>query len=395
MDAETLRAWWWHKQGLDGSLAGGSAAEVLERSGWARSVGGVGPYLTLWSRARIGREAADAAVRKLEIHELPAARACTYVVPKSDFALALTVGQPFGGGDAKAAAKLGVTDNELATLCEAVLRALDAAPLDPEAIRDAVGGAARSLGEAGKKKGMTTTLPIALGRLQRRGEIRRIPVNGRLDQQRYAYARWKKGPLSGKKLADGAAQVELARRYFRWIGPATLDELRWFSGLGAKAAAAAAAPLGLVAAAPGSNRLLLPEDAAAFAKIRAAKRPAYALTSGLDAIVLLRRDLAALTDGSDAKRPVFVEAGKQVLGSLADLPSHAILDRGRLVGLWEFDVEANAIAWASFGKPDAALRAAVDETESFVRDQLGDARSFSLDSPKSRAPRVAALRHNN
>jgi hypothetical protein len=30
--------------------------------------------------------------------------------------------------------------------------------------------------------------------------------------------------------------------------------------------------------------------------------------------------------------------------------------------------------------------------EEFVRSQLGDARSFSLDSPKSRAPRVEALR---
>ena len=28
----------------------------------------------------------------------------------------------------------------------------------------------------------------------------------------------------------------------------------------------------------------------------------------------------------------------------------------------------------------------------FVRDQLGDARSFSLDSPESRAPRIQSLR---
>ncbi|MFJ4191386.1 hypothetical protein [Kitasatospora sp. NPDC089509] len=31
-------------------------------------------------------------------------------------------------------------------------------------------------------------------------------------------------------------------------------------------------------------------------------------------------------------------------------------------------------------------------TEAFVRDELGDARGFSLDSPKSRAPKIAALR---
>src|SRR5437762_1000824 len=109
MDEKRLRAWWWHRQGLDGSLQGKSAAEVLERSGWARSVGGVTPYLTLFSRAGIRRESADQSVAKLEIHELPSARGCTYVLPASDFALGLKVGESFGGGEMKVAAKLGVT----------------------------------------------------------------------------------------------------------------------------------------------------------------------------------------------------------------------------------------------------------------------------------------------
>ena len=62
---------------------------MLERSGWSRSVGGCGPYLTLFARAGLSRADADAAVAKLQIHELPSARGCTYVVPSSDFALAL------------------------------------------------------------------------------------------------------------------------------------------------------------------------------------------------------------------------------------------------------------------------------------------------------------------
>src|SRR5690349_19006304 len=96
IDQRAIRAWWSAKQGLDGSLAGKSPAQVLERSGWARSVGGVGPYLTLFSRAGTSREAADAAVAKLEIHELPSARGCTYVLPASDFALGLKVAQGCG-----------------------------------------------------------------------------------------------------------------------------------------------------------------------------------------------------------------------------------------------------------------------------------------------------------
>ena len=74
------------------------------------------------------------------------------------------------------------------------------------------------------------------------------------------------------------------------------------------------------------------------------------------------------------------------------MPGHAIMDRGRVVGLWEFDTESISIAWLPFIKKDKALEAAVKRTEAYVRDQLGDARSFSLDSPKSRVPRVEALR---
>jgi hypothetical protein len=81
------------------------------------------------------------------------------------------------------------------------------------------------------------------------------------------------------------------------------------------------------------------------------------------------------------------------MGGLADLPSHAILDRGRIIGLWEFDVDSASIVWATFARRrDEVLEAVVEETQAFVRDQLGDARSFSLDSPKSRAARIASVR---
>src|SRR5438552_2287437 len=124
------RAWWSYRQGLDGSLARSGAGEVLERSGWARSVAGVGPYLTLHSRAGLTREAADQAVARLAIHELPSARGCTYVVPSSDFALALKVGETFADAPLKTASKLGVTAKEIDRLSAAVVKALAAGPLD-------------------------------------------------------------------------------------------------------------------------------------------------------------------------------------------------------------------------------------------------------------------------
>lgn len=394
MDVAVLRAWWWQRQGLDGSLAGVAPADVLERCGWARSVGGAGPYLTLFARAGTARAEADAAVQALAIHELPAARGCTYVLPAADYAVALRAGASFGEAPLRAAASLGVDDAEVQRLCDAVLAVVGDAPMDPDAIRAATGDAARSLGEAGKKKGVGTTLPLALGVLQRRGAIRRVPPNGRLDQQRYGYVRWRPGPLDTGAPSEAEAHVALARRFFRWVGPATAREFQWFSGLGVKAAAAAMAPLALVPAWEGSDRLLLPDDVADFRTFEAPSTPRFALVSSLDPIVATRRDHASLLDDADAVRQVMDAAGEPPIGRLADLPSHAILERGRLVGLWEYDAEAGAIAWATFEPALArsdALVAVVQATQAFVHDQLGDARAFSLDSPARRAPRLAAI----
>lgn len=392
MDSARLRAWWWRLQGLDGSLEGSSPAAVLERAGWARSVGGATPYLSIYARSRTARADIDRAAAALEIHELPAARNCTYVVPAADFALALKVGQAFTEGDMNVGRKLGVTDREVDKLCAAVVGALGDEPASPDQIREAVGGAARSLGEAGKKKGLTTTLPLAFGKLQAWGEIRRVPANGRFDQQRYGYVRWSPNPLAGFRLSAEEAYTELARRYFAWIGPATVAEFQWFSGLGAKAAKAAIEPLGLAPLEQGSNLLMHPADREKLEALKVPKEPQYALIASLDSLVLLRRDLNGLLDPADLAQSVAAEKGQAALGGLADLPSHAIVDRGRIVGLWEYDTEAGEIAWTAFIPRSGALTEAVKAIKIFVRDDLGDARSFSLDSPKSRAPRVAALR---
>jgi hypothetical protein len=391
MDEDKLRAWWSHRQGLDGALEGQSPAAVLEVSGWARSVGGVSPYLTLFARAGTSREAADAAVAAADIHELPAARGCTYVLPSRDFAMGLRLSQGSDEQEIKTAKKLGVTDSEIAALCKAVLKALTKGPLDPDELRSATGDASRSLGEEGKKKGLTTTLPLALGRLQTLGDIRRIPINGRLDQQRYKYTLWTPSPLASYKTTQEEVYVELARHFFRWIAPATAAEFQGFAGLGVKAAKAAMEPLGLVPFDEGDARLMLPEDLELYRRFQAPKKPYYVLIGSLDPITQHRRELTSLLAPTDRKYRLLMKEPKA--GSLLiDLPSHAILDRGRVLGLWEYDPDTASIAWCAFGAKDKAMTEAVKKTEAFVRDQLGDARSFSLDSPKSRQPRIAEIR---
>src|SRR5262249_41193816 len=231
-----------------------------------RSVGSSNPYLTLFSRAGLDRENVDAAVAKLEIHELPSARGCAYVLPASDFALALTVGQGFGG-EMKVAERLGVTHKEIDRLCDSIIRALENGPLDPDGLREATGKAVRNLGPEGQKKGLTTTLPVALGKLQSSGVIRRIPTNGRLDQQRYKYSLWRPNPslcrkhtLQGITLTKEETHKYFPRPFFAGRGPTTLPDFKKFAGLGVKATKSAVEPLKLEPLAPGDDHLLLPGD---------------------------------------------------------------------------------------------------------------------------------------
>jgi hypothetical protein len=391
MDMEKLRAWWWHRQGLDGSLRDADAATVLDRAGWVRSVGGANPYIALFARARISRAAADAAAAALQIHEQPSARGCTYVLPRDDFDLGLRSGQGFGDAAMLATAKkyLGVTDEEVDALCKAVLDALSAGEKDPAELRDLLGEVVRNLGEAGKKRGQTTTLPLALGLLQSKGEIRRVPVDGRLDQQRYRYARWQPSPLEGIEADDAEVFTALARRYFTWIGPAKASHFQWFSGLGVRAARAAMEPLALEDL--GDGWLIQPEDRDVFEAFQAPSEPQYEFVMGLDNLILHRRDLASLVDSAGEAGARAQRVAGAALGS-PDLEHQAIFDRGRLAGMWDYDPDAGEIVYATFEPLDAALKQAIGETEAFIRDELGDARSFSLDSVASRQPRLKALR---
>lgn len=394
-DVAALRAYWSHRQGLDGSLAGATSADVLDRVGWARSVGGTTPYLTLFSRAGIRREQADADVAALRIHELPSARDCTYVLPATDFALAPVVG---GGASStselRVAEKLGVTRAEIDALADEVVGVLSDGDADPAGLRKSLGDKVRGLGDEGKKKGVTTTLPLALGVLQAQSRIRRVPIDGRLDQQRFRYTVWRSAPtFSG---TPQEARAELARKYWGWIGLASLAHFQWFSGFTKTNATKAVADLGLE---PLTDTTLLatPATLAEFADFTAPAEPQLSLIGWLDSLVLLRRDLDSLTVERDRAHPLLDPArGSSAGGSLTDLPNQGIVDRGRLIGLWDYDPATEEVVWAPITKLTAAQRkatlVAVGETAAYIRDDLGDNRGMSLDSPAGRAPRLATMR---
>lgn len=389
-----VRAWWWSKQGLDGSLRGQSPSTCLAKSGWSRSVGGASPYIGIYSRTGTTRAEIDAAILDEEIHELPAARACTYVIPRAEYPLALTVAA-IHGQDADfnlAKRHLGVTDDEIHELCAAVVLAVSKEALDPKEIKMVVGDKARSLGEDGRKRGISSTLPIALGRLQVNGSIRRVPADGRLDRQRYKYTIWSPNPLRDYDRSDDEALTELAQRFWRWAGPASPAHFQKFSGLGVKAAKSIVEKLDLVPVEDGSGLLLARDELSAYHAFEAPSAAMYSLVGSLDPAVLTRWEIEPLLEEVDKGRETATDKAAVPITSLQDLYSNAILDRGRLVGLWEYDPFAKELVSVSFVPRTPPLTQAIEAMEAFVREQLEDCRSFSLDSPESRKPKLAILR---
>jgi Winged helix DNA-binding domain len=396
MDLATLRAWWFDRQGLPFQLKGTSASEVLTRTGWARSVGGSNPYLSLFSRAGISRQDAESATENLDIHELPSARGCTYMVPRQDFQLGLRLAQGDGeNSDVKVAKKfLGVTESELSCLEEAVLGVLGSVPKDPAEIRSEIGDKVRNLGPEGKKRGQTTTLPLALGRLQERGLVRRKSTTGRLDNQHYGYVKWFDLPQTALPYPEALA--ELAQKYFDWVGIASLANFQWFAGVSAKSANAAIMGLGLVPLEPrneslGGDWMATPEGRESLYSFKRPSEPSISLVTSLDGLFLHRRDIKNLVEEADLGRKMQGDRALYELGKVMDLSHNAIVDRGQIVGLWEFDPENGQIAYHSFDQPSERLRNAVRVTEDFIRTQLGDCRSFSLDSSASRRPKIEFL----
>ena len=200
---------------------GASPAEVLAQAGWARSVGGVTPYLTVFARAGLGRAAVDAGgggsrdPRTPERARLHLRRAGVRTFAARAGRRRRVQRRRHGAGAHARRHRQG----RWTALCDRVCPRSRKARSTPRDCSEAVGAAVKHLGEAGKKKGLTSTLPLALGRLQQAGEIRRMP-----DQRPPRSAALPLRPLD----AEPAGAVHAVRRggrtsnwragSFAWIG---------------------------------------------------------------------------------------------------------------------------------------------------------------------------------
>lgn len=362
--------------------------EVLRNSGWARSVGGANIYLSLFSRNGSTAREAEADVKEDSFAEFATVRGCTYFLPKAHYQIGIKCGQGFNEASTFRTAqnKLGFTETDLKALNEAILKALEQGEADTNELKKRLGSVVKNFGELGKKVGQTTSLSIGLLSLQAQGMIRRIPVGGRLDAQNYLYCLFENAPAVDDSFTKEEAYRQLAELYWGWMGFASLAHFQWFSGLSKKVVTESVQTLNLQIL-DGTDLLATEETLNQFSSYKVPTNSCCRLISSLDSLILARRDLSLHMKQVDASNPLFTQDR-----GLQDLSHNAVVDRGRIIGVWEYDVETQEIVHACVEPLQDELQKEIESTQNLIRNELGDARSFSLDSPKSRKPSIEKIR---
>ena len=138
-------------------------ARILEDTGFVRTLGGVDVYLAVRARRPgLTRAELDTAAEQHAVQVVPAVRGCMYLVPRRDVPLALRVADLLSRPRAEREhEKAGIRPGEVEEVANAAVQVLEErGPLTTDALRRALpDGLVRSLGEAGKKVGISSPLP--------------------------------------------------------------------------------------------------------------------------------------------------------------------------------------------------------------------------------------------
>ncbi len=401
---QRARAHWHQRQGLGEPLEG-ALEDIVSQSGWVRTLGGADVYLAVRARA-LGMKRSDleSAVQDQRLQVIPAVRGCIYVVPRPFSALALKIaGEQSRKRNERDYEKAGISLKELEDLGEAIVSGLKKEPLSTDALRKKLGeGVVRSLGERGKKVGISSTLPPALRLLEFDGRIERIFENGRLDSERYVWRvpaqnLFEKYPVSGE---SQERYVQIAREFFRHAGPATLDDFMEWSSLSQREAKPVLAKAGLLPISVegySEEAFVLSSDEALIKEERGASERVNFL-SFEDNYFVLHGGPRWMTDEKYHARPVQVwgKTKGATLGTVKHMATRSIFDGDRLIGFWEYDVDTHQVVWASFeplsARKKKAISAVADDVGTFLREQVGHARSYSLDNEEAIRKRAALVR---
>jgi hypothetical protein len=395
---------WLRGQGLAGRRLR-SVSEVLRTTGWMHTAGSAGPYLSL--RARISgmsREEMDRAIFADECAvETVTLRGCTMLLPREDVGLALYFGaQLFEQHLAKLSRVCAISERTLEQNCDAVLRAIEQGCDSAEALRKNLPpGMTRSFGEAAWALGESSWLSLALRRLQWLGLVERRSAEKRLDSRRYALrlAPWQTAKGFTAPHEETAVLRELARRFFSCAAPATATEFAQWIGTTRREADEIVSAAGLTDV---TVHDWAPQ-ALAFGEGLKARQPRDAGSDNFlflpfrDNYLYLRRGIGAFVRPEE-RNSMVLDWNKRMapVGAVESLHHHAVIWRGLLIGIWDYDPKSERVVWGTFRKlPAAQRRRVAAEAEGmgmFIREELGDLTFYAADNLGNREARLAAIR---
>jgi hypothetical protein len=389
-----VRAWWLRRQGLTSVTAPRTLSACLQRIGWLPTAGSACTYLSIRARMRgVSREAIDRAViDATSIAEAPGGQARGAVlVAREELALAIRLAQASHAKHQAPQVRSGAIDPlAIRSLRRVIQQVLDEGPKSAAAIRSAVFVShPRSL----------ELLSPALASLTLDGMIRRFSIDGRIDSPKYMYEAIHPDDRPDLEAEGDLADVmaKLATLFLRRHGPATVEDFVWWAGCTKGEGRAALKTIGAEPIAIerwAANAWLLPEDVQAWQSFQAPAASDVVLLPFRDPFVYARRPPAVLA--ADPQAPVLDwKARPAQVGDIESLHHHAIIASGTLVGVWEYDRDAQAVVtrlWSRDRALASNVASAADDTGRFIRDQVGDLAFYAADTAASRAPRLAFCR---
>jgi hypothetical protein len=396
VELSRARTFWFHRQGLAAPL-GGPIDKVIAATGWLRTLGGVDVYLAARARAPgLRRADLDAAVADGRLRVSMAVRGCIYLVPVDEVPTLLAEAAPEWRKKAERdVAKAGASWKVVEATAAAVLEVLVGAELSTDAIRRAL-PATKGFGEAGKKVGLSSPLPLALRVLELDRKIERMPEGGRLDTERYVW-RAPKRPVPPAASDPVARRARIASAFFTHAGPARLADLRAWTCWSQRDTSAAIEGLDLapVTIAGFGEALVHRRELDLLAT---PSRGAVALLSFEDNYLTLHGGPGVVTDPAHHHHPVPQWGSDQPgrLGEARHVAHRTVVVDGMVAALWEVDPRTGGGIWKALAPLPRAVAdqvaAAVDDTARFLLAELGHARSFALDTMAEVQRRADAIR---
>ena len=396
------RALWWQKQALAGS-GKGTLASLIGNSGWLRTLGGVDIYLA--ARARrpgMKRAELDAVMTSGELRVVPAARGCIYVVPSMIVGdlMALNAAD-WRKSTEKDLAKVGSSMAVVESMAKGVLAALKE-PMTTDALRKALPeGSIPSFGDAGKKVGLSSPLPLVLRLLEFDGRVERTLDNGRLDTERYLWraAEWKVPPAAATPEGQLANVISA---FLDFAGPVTIGNMAAWSGRAQRDLKPVIDKIGAVPVTIDGVGEAWVRSGDIGAAMRALEPRGLVLLAFEDNYLVNHGGLALVSEPKHHAIEIDIWGGggkPEALGEATHVQSRTIVLDGLVLGLWEVDPRTKGAVWHTFDPAAKPLADKLDQITAdaaqFLFDELGHARTFTLDTMElvqDRADRIAGLK---